>query len=334
MKEEIRITDPISLDANLIDKELKEGYHVIVQFSKNIYGREILLEINELCKRYDKNFGVRFYAHDYTVFDCETLELLTDVKCLYIDCLSFVENLYVLSNLINLQKFSLGVYELKDTEILKLNSLKEIADLTLWETKTKELNLRYLEEYSNLIYLRLRSQTKNIFAVENLNSLNHLSLELIKSTPVSFVNNLKNLKTLKFLLGGRENIHEIAENEIEHLEIVWVRGFSDISNISNFKKLKFLKLEDNIRLMKINFDKEMPFLKTLAISNCKSLNSLAGLHNLTSLDSIGIYKTNINFETFIKQDLPASLKTIKFYTSKSKLNDLIKIRIKDKGYKD
>jgi hypothetical protein len=78
----------------------------------------------------------------------------------------------------------------------------------------------------------------------------------------------------------------------------------------------------------------MPFLKTLAISNCKTLNSLTGLNNLTSLDRIGIYQTNVDFDTFIKQDLPKSLKAIRFYTSKSKLNDTIKIRIKDKGYTD
>ena len=78
----------------------------------------------------------------------------------------------------------------------------------------------------------------------------------------------------------------------------------------------------------------MPCLKTLAISNCKTLNSLTGLHHLTSLDRIGIYQTNIDFDYFIRQDLPASLKAIRFYTSKNKLNDTIKIRIKDKGYTD
>jgi protein phosphatase 1 regulatory subunit 7 len=320
MQEEIRITDPASLDGNLIDKELKKGKHVIVQFSRNIYNCEILSELNDFCKNYDKSFGVRFYGHDYTAFDCETLEAISDIKCLYIDCISIANNLYVLGSLSNIQKLSLGVYELKETE--------------LWETKTKALNLQHLSEYSNLNYLRLRSHTKNISAIENLKNLNYLSLELIKNTPVSFINNLKNLKTLNFILGSRENIHEIDENTIEHLEIVWVRGFNDISNIGRFKKLKFLKFEDNIKLKKICFDKEMPLLKTLSISNCKTLNSLTGLYNLTSLDRIGIYQTNIDFDTFIKQELPASLKAVRFYTSKNKLNDEIKIRIKDKGYTD
>ena len=80
MKQEIRITDPTSLDKYFIDKELKEGKHIIVQFSRNIYTTEILIEINKLCKNYDKSFGVRFYGHDYAAFDCETLETILDVN--------------------------------------------------------------------------------------------------------------------------------------------------------------------------------------------------------------------------------------------------------------
>ena len=104
MQEHVRITDPTLLDADFIGKELKEGKHLIVQFSKNIYTHEILAVINSLCKKYDKNFGVRFYGHDYTAFDCETLEQIPDVKCLYLDCLSSANNLYALTNLIHLQK--------------------------------------------------------------------------------------------------------------------------------------------------------------------------------------------------------------------------------------
>ncbi len=334
MQEHIHITDPTSLDTNLIDKELKEGKHVIVQFSKSIYTHEMLIELNKLCNIYDNSFGIRFYEHDYTAFDAETLETIPDVKCLYIDCLHFADNLYSLNTLINLQKLSLGVYELKDTEILELNNLKKITDLTLWETKTKALNLQYLEEYSILNHLRLRSHTKNIFAIENLKNLNYLSLELIKNTPVSFINSLKNLKTLKFILGGRENIQEIEDNEIEYLDIEGVRGFNDLSNISKFRKLKILGIEDNTQLKRLDFKSYHPFLQRMFISNCKTFDSLTGLCNLTSLERIGIYKTDIDFDNFIQQDLPNSLKAIRFFTSKRKLDEKIKSKIKQLGYTD
>ena len=334
MQQQNRIDNPTNLDLNYIDKEIQEGKHLIVQFSENTYTDEKLSIINGLCKKYDMSFRVRFYGHYSSIFDCKILLKIPDVKCLYVDCLLNADNLLTIAHLHKLQKLSLGVYEITETEILNSENLKQLTELILTETKTKAISLDYLKDYRNLKYLILGGHTKNISSVGNLSGLEYLSLNSIKKTSVEFINKLKGLKTLKFILGGRENIHEIDDNEIEHLEIVWVRGFNDISNIIKFKKLKFLKLEDNIKLEKINFASEMPYVKTLAISNCKTLNSLTGLHYLTSLDRIGIYQTNIDFDTFIKQDLPASLKAIKFYTPKNKLNNTIKIRIKDKGYTD
>lgn len=329
-----RIDNPTNLDLDYIDKEIRDGKHLIVQFSEDTYTDEKLSVINRLCEKYDKSFGVRFYGHYSSIFDCKTLLKIPKVKCLYVDCLLNAYHLLTLTQLHKLQKLSLGIYELTETEILNSENLKQLTELILTETKTKALNLDYLKDYGNLKYLILGGHTKNISSIGNLSGLEYLSLNSIKKTSVEFINKLKRLKTLKFILGGRENIHEIDDNEIEHLEIVWLRGFNEISNITKFKKLKFLKFEDNIKLDKINFDNEMPYLKTLAISNCKTLNSLTGLHHLTSLDRIGIYQTNIDFDTFIKQDLPASLKAIRFYTSKNKLNDTIRIKIKDKGYTD
>lgn len=329
-----RIDNPQNLDLDYIDKEIREGKHLIVQFSEDTYTDEKLSTINNLCAKYDRSFGVRFYGHYSSIFDCTTLLKIPEVKCLYVDCLLNADNLLTLTKLDKLQKLSLGVYELKETEILNSKNLKQLTELILTETKSKALNLEYLKEYGNLKYLILGGHTKNISSIGNLQDLEYLSLNSIKKTSVEFINKLKRFKTLKFILGGRENINEIEDNEIEHLEIVWVRGFNDISNIGEFKKLNFLKFEDNIKLEKINFTDQMPYLKTLAISNCKTLNSVTGLHNLTSLDRIGIYQTNIDFDNFIKQDLPVSLKAVRFYTSKNKLNDAIKIKIKDKGYTD
>ena len=335
MQQQNRIDNPTNFDLDYIDKELKDGKHLIVQFSEKTYTDEKLFTLNRLCEKYDKSFGVRFYGHYSNTFDCTILLKIPEVKCLYVDCLLNADNLSALTELYKLQKLSLGVYELKETEILNSKNLKQLTELILTETKSKAFNLEYLNEYSNLKYLILGGHTKNISAIGNVQTLEYLSLNSIKKTSLEFVNKLKELKTLNIILGGRENIHEIDDSAIEHLKIVWVRGFNDISNIIKFKKLKSLILEDNIKLEKIDFDKEMPFLKTLKIANCKTLNSLTGLRNLTSLDRIGIYQTNIDFDTFIKQDLPASLKAVRFYTSKNKLkNDAIKIRIKAKGYTD
>ena len=130
---------------------------------------------------------------------------------------------------------------------------------------------------------------------------------------LDFINKLKNLKSLRFVFGGRENLDEIEENEIETLEIIRVRAFNSFKNIANFKRLKNLLIEDQIQLTEILFDKELPTLKDLKIFNCKNLKSLTGLEKLNGLNQLRIAKTSIIFEEFMKQVFPKSLNILAFY---------------------
>jgi protein phosphatase 1 regulatory subunit 7 len=332
MRPQRRISYP--LDETLIDAELKAGGEVIVQFSEKSYDDKALSRLNELCSRYNKNFAIRFYGYYSGAFDFNTILKIPNVKSLYVDCLIKAKNINAIEHLQNLEKLSLGVFELTETELLNSPNLKKLTELIITETRTKAFNLEYLKDYKNLQLLIIGGHNKNIEAVGELSSLKYLSFNSLKKTPVTFVNKLKKLKRLKFILGGRENLHEIEENEIEHLEIVWVRGFNDLSNISNFKKLKTLLVEDNIQLQSLHFDKKLTCLEDLKILNCKTLNSLTGLENLTSLKQLRIYKTELDFHKLINQRLPKDLKTFAFYTSKQKVDKEIKQVLESKGFTD
>jgi protein phosphatase 1 regulatory subunit 7 len=328
-----RINDPKTIDFGFIDKELGDDKHVIVQFSGSTYNDKMLSQLNDLCEKYDNSFGVRFYGNYSSSFDFKTLLKIPKVKCLYVDCLTKADNIGALTELNFLQKLSLGVFELKETEILNSDNLKRVTELILIETKTKVLNLDYLKDYKGLKILIIGGHVKNIESVGELSELEYLSFNSVKKTPVQFVNNLKKLKTLNFILGGRENINEIKENNIENLDITWVRGFNDLSNISKFNTLKILHIEDNIQLNKIQFDKEFHSLIDLKILNCKTLDSLIGLDNLKALKELVIYKTNLDFDSVLNQSLPKTLETFVFCTTKSKIDSEIKKRIIEKGFK-
>jgi protein phosphatase 1 regulatory subunit 7 len=334
MQVQYRITDPEIIDSTHIDKELRDGKHIIIQFSDTLYTHEILFQLNGLCEKYDESFGIRFYGHYLSSFNLQILQEIPNVKCLYVDCLTKAENILILRELQKLKKLSLGIYELNQTEILNTPNLKNLSELILGETKTKALNLIYLREYKNLKSLIIDGHTKNIEAVGELSNLQSLFLNSIKKISIHFVNKLKNLKTLKLILGGRENILEIQDNEIENLEIVWVRGFNDISNISKFKKLKTLLIEDNIQLTKVHFDKDLDQLCDLKILNCKTFNSLSGLEHLPSLNQLRISQTGLDFQNIINQKLPATLKTFAFYTTKKKVDEEIKEILQKKGYNE
>lgn len=334
MRPQNRINNPEKIDRLLIEKDLKAGKLVIVQSSDETYSDKILSELNDLCLGYDENFSVRFYGHYQGSFDCKTLLKLPNIKSLWIDCLLKADNLESLADLKNLKRLSLGVFELKDTEILRFQNLQNLTELILGETRTKAFNLKYLENYSNLTLLINSGHTKNIDAIGTLESLEYLGLNSISKVSIGFINKLRKLKSLHFILGGRENIDEIGENEIETLEIIRVRSFNGIKNISNFKKLKNLVIEDQIQLAELNFDSEIPTLTDLKLINCKTFKSLTGLERLKGLNQLRIYKTDINFDEFIKQPLPKSLEILAFYTSKTKVDKEIREQLAKMGYWD
>lgn len=334
MRQQYRINNPDKIDRLLIDKDLKDGKYVIVQFSDKIYSDILLAELNELCLEYDDNFSVRFYGHYQDSFDCMTLQKLPNIKALWLDCLMKVDNLEVLTELKNLRRLSLGVFELKETEIFQANNLKKLKKLIIGETRTKALNLQYLESYTDLDYLIICGHTKNIEVVGKLAKLEYLGLNSISKVKLNFVNKLKKLKSLHFVLGGRENLDEIEENEIETLEIIRVKAFNSFKNISNFKKLKNLLIEDQIQLTKLHFDKEISTLTDFKLINCKTFKSLTGLEKLSELKQLRIYKTDINFDEFVKQHFSKSLDFLAFHTAKVKIDKEIKEKLLKLGYKD
>lgn len=327
-----RIDNPTTIDKDFIESELKLGKEVILQFVDKTYTDKILADINELCLNFDESLCIRFYGHYSKQFDCKTLLKITNVKCLHIDCLQSVDNLQILKELPYLKSLSIGIFELQDTEILNYDNLKNLTELIVTDTKTKALNLDYLRQFKNLKSLRIGGHTKNIDAVGELSELEFLSLNSVKKVPVNFINKLKKLKTLNFILGGRDNLNEIEENEIENLEIVWIRGFNDLSCISNFPKLKTLKIEDEIQLPKIHFDNIFPNLTDLKIINCKTLETITGLKNLPKLSSLVVYQTKVDFDNFMLQELPKELKYLGFHTTKSKIDKDIKATLEGKGY--
>ena len=144
MKVQNRINNPTDIDTDFIDKELKADKHVIVQFSDKTYTDRQLSILDGLCKKYNKDFGLRFYGHYSGSFDFKTLLKVPNVKCLYVDCLLKGDNIEAIGELEKLDKLSLGVFELKETEILNTDNLKTVSELIITETRTKAFNLDYL----------------------------------------------------------------------------------------------------------------------------------------------------------------------------------------------
>lgn len=329
-----RINDPYVIDDNLISSLLEEKQEVIVQFSSKTYTSDILSKLNTLSKKHDENFTLRFYSHHIDSFDCSIVSQIPEVKSLIVDCLQQARNLESLTYLKNLTRFGIGAFELKEVDLLSAKNFQNLNRLYLLDTKTKALNLEYLCNYKDLKYLIVSGHTKNIEVIGSLKKLERLNLNSISRVPLSFVNKLPTLLNLAISLGGRDNINEIEGNNIENLDLTWIRGLNSLENMGRFHNLKTLLIQDHIRLPKIHFDKGLDNLIDLKILNCKTLTSLTGLKNLPALHQLRLFKTDIDFENFIQQPLPAKLEILAFYTTKSKVDAQLKTRLKELGYVD
>lgn len=330
-KRKILINNPAVLDRVQIEQDLRGGNQVFVQFSHPDFYGSLLEEVDELCELWDENFGVRFYGHYSLSFDCQTLLRIPHVKMLHLNSLKQAHNTEALASLDHLYSLNVGIYELENSDILGIDSLRSLRDLSIISDK-KILNLQYVKEFSHLEQLHVGGKVKNLDAIGYLEDLNYLALHSISKLPLHFINRLKKLKHLRILLGGREHIQEIEENEIDDLEIFRVRGLHDLSNITNFRALTRLVIEDQIQLREIGFGREMNALEELSIENCKGLVRLSGMEQLSSLRKLRIFKTAIEFDSFIHQKLPGSLSAVEFATSKRKEDQEIQEALVKMGY--
>ena len=195
---QFRIDNPERIDSETIARQHRTGDEIIVQFSKPCYSGNLLRQINELCERFTSKFQVRFYGHYQGAFDCANLRLLPAVRSLAVDCLQAVENHGILTELLHLDELSLGVYLLNDPQILGRENFKNLKELTISETKKKNIDLSHLADYRLLRSLFVGGQTKGLDAIAQLTALDELRLGQIgKKVPLGFVNKMANLGLTK-----------------------------------------------------------------------------------------------------------------------------------------
>lgn len=305
-----------------------------MQYAEPVYTPASLAFLNQQCKELGETLCVRFYGHYRNAFDCAQLRHLDAVRNLYLDCLERVSNFSVLQELQHLSELSIGIFELEDMDFLTWANLHRLANLTLAQTRRKNLDLAPLAGYRHLGKLFVGGHTRNLAAVGQAGALQDLTLNLPASAAIGFLNQLPRLNALRLLLGGRPNLDELHAFTGETLEIVRVRGFGSFANLKKFSNLKHLTIEDQIQLGSLDFGDRLDKLETVKILNCKSLDRLENLSRLKSLHHLRIYQTRIDFDEFVRQDFPASLKILAFYTAKAKVDKVIKDRLAALGYTD
>lgn len=160
-----RITDPERLTRSEIQAIVDQGQSPTVQFSKPIYDRPFLENLNSLCVEFGSDLEVRFFGFYGRAFDASVLASLPNVRRLAVDCLTRIEQEDWLYKLSSLERLSFGVFEFARNDFLAGLPLENLKQLSVSETKNRKLDLGVLHRCENLTDLFVHGHTKNIEAL-------------------------------------------------------------------------------------------------------------------------------------------------------------------------
>lgn len=328
-----RITNPGPLELASASARLEAGEGLILQFDSAIYQREDLQLIDGLCAKHGSQLQVRFYGHNGSCFDGQTLQNLPSVSNLSIDCLHAARNIDAIAGLGQLKRLSINVHNLADKEVLRHANLRSLCSLSLGPTKSSNLNLSHLAEFRDLESLFISGQTKGIEALSTLTSLHSLALWCIPSrTSLAFVSSIRGLAHLTIGLGGRTSIAEVEAPDLKELAVNRVRGLAELLDLGRFPGLTTLTVEDQIQIKLLEFTQSSSKLKLLKVFNCKALHTISGLEHLRELEEFRVGLTALDPAHFASAPMPPSLKVCTFFTGKDRQDRQIREALNARGY--
>lgn len=331
MVTESRITDPKTVAAHDVQPILDAGWSPTIQFSKPSYSRELLRSVNRLCVKFGPELEVRFYGHYGSAFNANALTELPDVQWLSVDCLNEISNEDELAKLKSLRRLSFGVFDFDKSDFLGSFEFKNLEELRLSGGKRPNLDLGPLKRFSMLTQLFVQGYTKNIETISVLPILKTLSLSgMPKKQDLSFVNNIRPLRSLKLLLGGRSAFNEVRHATLEELEVHWVRGLETLGNMGRFPSLRRLRIEDQLQLLVLPLEGLQ--LRDLMVFNCKNLKAITGLDSQTKLEHFRTGRTKLNSDELVERKWPKSMKIVAIYSGSERWNKSARATLDQRGY--
>jgi hypothetical protein len=331
MSKYIRVTNPTGSELDQIANSLQIEEIVVVQFSQGPYDPQVLCRIEQLCSTFDARFTVRFYGHYAAPFDARVLLQIPSVKSLSVDCLSSISNFESLMQLENLERLAVGVFRFDQREFLSWRNLHRLRYLCLGDSSKDSINLESLVNFSELEELLISGQNKGIQVVGTLAKLKSLMLSTSYKGGLQFLNGLRRLCKLRFILGGRSDLAGLETTSVEELEILRVRGFEADNFLLGVPNLRTLRIEDQIRLNRVNFPDCVDSLVDVSIINCKGLTEICGLMGLKSLQRLLLSGTAIDPEAILAGELPPTLRELHVHTGKPSIDRNTEKRISSKG---
>jgi hypothetical protein len=223
-------------------------------------------------------------VYGYAGYDLSFVRRLPNVRRFLADCLIRARGVENVASFPDLEKLSVGIYELESFDFLTNLPDQRLQDLSLHATKSKKPTLRHLERYKHLRTLYLEGQKKEIEAISSLPRVEDLTLRSITVPGLNFLKGLERLWSLDIKLGGINNLSALeGDTRIKYLELWQIRGLVDIAVISTMRALEHLFLQS---LAHIRSLPDLSKLRALRRIDLTSMKGLVDLHALTTAPAL------------------------------------------------
>jgi hypothetical protein len=167
------------------------------------------------------------------------------------------------------------------TDLKPLLHLKEsLEKLQIGEFDNRKVSLKPIREFKRLMEFSTVRNNKDIEAIGSLHELKELSLTGYSIEKLPFLKQLSGLRRLYIGFGTSKSLENITSlQNLEELDILWVKQLANLDAISKLSNLRKLKIED---------EKQIKALPTLTgLKNLKNIRlmNLGGLEDLSGLES-------------------------------------------------
>jgi hypothetical protein len=213
-----------------------------------------------------------------------------------------------------LDGFSLAAFDFKDFEQLNLIP-PGVSELSIDATNSTRLSLSFLSKFTNLKWLYLEKQKRDIEVISDLRGLEDLSLRSITMPDLSFIGNTQNLKSLRLALGGTKNLDLLPDFKIlEKLDLWAINKISNIDRIAYCTSLNKIELDQLSNVEQVKSFKNLVNLESLSLCRMKRLQSLQWLADAPNLKKFSITETtHLEPEAFLPLTESKSLQAASIY---------------------
>lgn len=243
--------------------------------------------LNECFFKVRPDVELRVYGFYGKTCDLAFLAKMGSVQRLAVDRLTKATNVECIARLPNLERLSVGIYELESFDFLRDLNVDLLTHLGLGATFSKKPRLRFIERFSSLQNLYLEGQCKDIEVINSLAHLRDLTLRSITVPSLAFLRGLPELWSLDIKLGGTKNLDALPYlMGIKYLELWQVKGLSDLTPIGEMGELQFLFLQALRNVERLPSLSRLSALRRIYLENMKGLKDLSSLVTAPVLEEL------------------------------------------------